>query len=113
MANISPGISWQNVAQNGFCATVHYPKQDGRGSHALCAHVGGMSTEILVSIRQKFLAKREEIVSCSKPWTPWALTALLQIDDSKTTLPAELLLYKALCQRNRTGIEIQDEIIQV
>ena len=45
---------------------------------------------------QKFVEKSEQIVTFRKPWTPWALVALLNIDDSKTDLPAELILYKAL-----------------
>ena len=72
-----------------------------------------MENEIIKSIRAKFIEKRHEIISCSKPWPPWALVALLDIDDSKTSLPAELLLKEALAGETRMGITIKDEVIQV
>ena len=62
---------------------------------------------IIANVRQKFVEKSEEIVAFKKPWTPWALVALLNIDDSKTDLPAELILYEALRKkRKRLGIAI-------
>ena len=64
-------------------------------------------------VRDQFVKCRETIVSCSKPWPPWALVELLNIDDSKESVPAELILYKALRRVPRMGIQIKDEIVQV
>lgn len=62
---------------------------------------------ILSNVRQKFVEKSKQIVEFRKPWTPWALVALLNIDDSQTDLPAELILYAALQKkRTRLGITI-------
>ena len=62
---------------------------------------------IIANVRQKFVEKSQQIVAFKNPWTPWALVALLNIDDSKTDLPAELILYEALRKkRKRLGIAI-------
>ena len=64
-------------------------------------------------VRASFLAKRDVIVSHSKPWTPWALAHLLEIDDTTTTLPAELIIYKVLKASAPNRIAIRDAIVQV
>ena len=61
---------------------------------------------IIANVREKFVQKSAQIVQFRKPWTPWALVALLDIDDSHTELPAELILYKALRKKKRLGITI-------
>ena len=69
--------------------------------------------EILDRVRANFTLKKDAILAHSKPWTPWALTYLLEIDDSKTLLPAELILYKALKASAPNRIAIQDAAVQV
>ena len=62
--------------------------------------------DILELVRRKFVAKQDVIVAHSKPWTPWALAQLLEIDDTHTAQPAEIILYTALkvSAPNRIGI---------
>ena len=84
----------------------------------LCANVyiiiaAVMCSEVLDSVRANFIVHRSTIISCSKPWTPWALTSLLGIDDSKSDIPAELILYKALRKQTRLSIQVTDEVVQV
>ena len=69
--------------------------------------------ETLDRVRANFVRKKETILGYSKPWTPWALTYLLEIDDSNTLLPAELILYKALKASSPNRIAIQDADVQV
>ena len=73
----------------------------------------GMLNDLIGSVRAKFIEYREKIVKCSKPWTPWALVELFDIDDSKQTIPAELILYRALCKQTRLAHPRADEIMQV
>ena len=47
-------------------------------------------------VRTNFVAKQDIILSHSKPWTPWALAHLIEIDDTNTAEPAEFIMYKAL-----------------
>ena len=62
---------------------------------------------IIANVRTEFAAKSEEILKFSKPWTPWALVALLNIDDSHSDIPAEQILYEALQKKNRRlGVNI-------
>ena len=68
------------------------------------------SNELLDSVRAKFKSLRSSIIASSKPWTPWALAALLDIDDSKLSIPAEMVVYKALRRGNAL---IGDEVVQV
>ena len=68
---------------------------------------------ILDLVRTNFVAKRNIIVSHSKPWTPWALAHLLEINDKHTAEPAELILYKALQASKRNRIGIADAIVEV
>ena len=74
---------------------------------------GEVSQQVLDYVRNQFVKCREIIVSCSKPWPPWALVELLNIDDSNESVPAELILYKALRHVPRMGIQIKDEVVQV
>ena len=69
--------------------------------------------ETLDRVRANFVLKKEAILAHSKPWTPWALTHLLEIDDSNTLLPAELILYKALKASAPNRITFQDAAVQV
>ena len=64
-------------------------------------------------IRASFISKRETIINHSKPWTPWALVHLLQIDDADSAIPAELMLYKALKSSAANRMTIRDPIAQV
>ena len=59
--------------------------------------------DILDKIRNKFAAAKETILDCSKPWPPWALVHLLDIEDSDSPVPAEIMLYQALQRPNRVG----------
>ena len=52
--------------------------------------------KILERVRENFARKKKIILDYERPWTPWALTYLLEIDDSNSPVPAELILYKAL-----------------
>ena len=72
-----------------------------------------ISSAVLCDVRNNFVKCRDIIVSCSKPWSPWALVELLNIDDSNEPVPSELILYKALGSRSRAGITIKDEVVQV
>ena len=76
-------------------------------------HVSFTMDRIIADVRSKFVAQREKIVQCSVPWTPWALIELLDIDDSQQTIPAELILYKALVHKTRLKIHSVDEVVQV
>ena len=69
--------------------------------------------EILARIRVNFVKKQQLILDHKKPWTPWALTYLLEIDDSKTAIPAEIILYKALKASRKNRTDIQNVIVQV
>ena len=69
--------------------------------------------ETIKQIRQKFIAKRQAILSFTKPWPPWALVHLLDIDDTDFPIPAEMILYQALEGRNLGGIQIKDDVVQV
>lgn len=68
---------------------------------------------LLDRIRETFVNKREQIISHSKPWTPWALCHLLEIDDTDSALPAELIMYKAMKVSTANRITIRDPIVQV
>ena len=59
-------------------------------------------TTIIEKVIITFAKKSKQIAAHSKPWTPWTLTYLLEIDDSNTSIPAELILYRAL-QGRRLG----------
>ena len=72
-----------------------------------------VDAEILDKVRQNFARKKDAILAHKKPWTPWALTYLLEIDDSKSAVPAELILYKALKASAPNRIAIQDADVQV
>ena len=69
--------------------------------------------DILELVRAKFAAKRDVIVSHSKPWTPWALSQLLEIDDTNTAIPAEIILYTALKASAPNRIGIADSVAKV
>ena len=64
-------------------------------------------------VRANFVAKRDEIVAHSKPWTPWALAHLLEINDKDTAEPAEIILYAALKAAAPNRIGIADAVVQV
>ena len=64
-------------------------------------------------IRTRFASKREAIIKHSKPWTPWTLVHLLQIDDKDSPIPAELMMYKALKASAANRMTIRDAIAQV
>ena len=53
-------------------------------------------TATIANVRDVFVRKKLEIVGHTKPWTPWALVHLLEIDDTNSAVPAEIILYKAL-----------------
>ena len=72
---------------------------------------------ILDETRSKFAAARKTILGtqkrpCSKPWPPWALVNLLDIDDRNSPVPAEIMLYQALRPRRVGGLTLpnHDEI---
>ena len=67
--------------------------------------------EVLDGVRQNFVRCRDKIISCSKPWTSWALVHLLKIDDWKR-VPAEKILYAALNKSKRVGIKVRDPVVQ-
>ena len=69
--------------------------------------------KILQSVRENFAKKQHLILAHKKPWTPWALTYLLEIDDSESAVPAEVILYKALKASRTNRIGIQNAIVQV
>ena len=69
--------------------------------------------EILERVKANFAAKRDVIVSHSKPWTPWALAQLLEIDDTHTTQPAEIIMYTALKASAPNRIGIADSVTKV
>lgn len=68
--------------------------------------------DIIELVRPKFASKRDVIVSHSKPWTPWALSQLLEIDDTHTAQPAEIILYTALKTPAPNRIGIADSVIK-
>ena len=70
---------------------------------------------IIDKIRRNFDAAKEIIKGCSKPWPPWALVHLLDIDDTSSPIPAEMMLYQALQRPNRVGglILPHNNVIQV
>ena len=72
-----------------------------------------ISQETIEEIRQKFIQKRQAILSFTKPWPPWALVHLLEIDDTDFPIPAEIMLYQALEGRKIGGIRINDSVVQV
>ena len=72
-----------------------------------------ITAETIAKVRDAFVSKRGEIVRHTKPWTPWALAHLLEIDDTKSAVPAEVILYKALRGKGRTGIGQRDAVVQV
>ena len=72
-----------------------------------------ISQETLEKVRSKFVECRKEIVACSKPWPPWALVELLDIEDANEPVPSEVILYKALRRQPRMGIATKDEVVQV
>ena len=67
----------------------------------------------LERVRAKFVAKRDVIVTHSKPWTPWALAHLLEINDKDTAQPAELILYADLKAGTPNRIGIADAVVKV
>lgn len=67
----------------------------------------------LERVRANFVAKRHIIVSHSKPWLPWALANLLEIDDKNTAWPAEKILYTALKASRPNRIGLADPVVQV
>lgn len=69
--------------------------------------------EILACVRANFVKNQQLILDHKKPWTPWALTYLLEIDDSKTVIPAEIILYKALKASRTNRTDIQNVAVQV
>ena len=69
--------------------------------------------EILARVRANFVKKQKLILDHHKPWTPWALTYLLDIDDSETAIPAELILYKALKASRKNRTDVQNVTVQV
>ena len=72
-----------------------------------------VAPETIQEIRKRFHQVADKIVACSLPWTPWALTHLLDIDDSRSAIPAELILYQAFVGKGRTGIGQRDPAVQV
>ena len=72
-----------------------------------------VTKETLDLVRLNFIAKRNEIVAHSKPWTPWALAQFLEIDDKDTVVPAELIVYAALKASAPNRIGIADPIVKV
>ena len=72
-----------------------------------------VAPETIELIRKRLHEAAAKIIKCSLPWTPWALAHLLDIDDSSSAIPAELILYQALRGKGRTGIGQCDPIIQV
>ena len=69
--------------------------------------------EILDRVRSNFVSQKDVILAHNRPWTPWALTHLLEIDDNKSSVPAEVILYKALKASAADRICIQDADVQV
>ena len=69
--------------------------------------------KVIESIRKRFHERADDIVACSLPWTPWALTHLLNIDDSSSAIPAELILYQALLGKGRSGVAQCHPTVQV
>ena len=63
-----------------------------------------VAPEYIQEIRKRFHEAADKITEISLPWTPWALTHLLDIDDSKYAIPAEFILLQALTGKGRTGI---------
>ena len=72
-----------------------------------------VAPEVIEAIRKRFHQVADKIVETSLPWTPWALTHLLNIDDSSSAIPDEFILYQALKSRGRAGIGQHDPIAQV
>ena len=68
---------------------------------------------MITHVWNDFLRKTQKIVKHTKPWTPWALVHLLEIDDSNSAVPAEIILYKAFRGKGRTGIGQRDTVVQV
>ena len=69
--------------------------------------------EYIQEIRKRFHEAAVKITDISLPWTPWALTHMLNIDDSNYAIPAELILVEALTGKGRTGIGQRHPKIQV
>lgn len=69
--------------------------------------------KIIAKVRENFARKSAEIVAHTKPWTPWGLAHLLEIDDSKSEVPYEAILYKALRGKGRHGIANRNPVVQV
>ena len=45
--------------------------------------------DIIWEIRKKFTSLHKKIKAFKKPWPPWALVHLLDIDDKDSPIPAE------------------------
>ena len=65
------------------------------------ANPAKVDESILARIRHEFASKSQCIIKHSKPWTPWALVELLDIDDEDCPIPAELILYQAMGANSR------------
>ena len=68
--------------------------------------------KIIADVRENFARKRNEIIAHTKPWTPWGLAHLLEIDDSECEVPYEVILYKALRGKGRHGIGNHNPVVQ-
>jgi hypothetical protein len=76
-------------------------------------HGPQVPASIITKVREMFSRKAKQMEEHSCPWTPWALCNLLEIDDRKLDLPAEIILYKALRGKGRTGIGQWDPVVKV
>ena len=74
---------------------------------------GTIDQATLDLVRSNFIAKRDIIISHSKPWTPCTISHLLEINDKNSDVPAEIIMYKALKASSPNRIGIADVIVKV
>ena len=68
--------------------------------------------DIIWEIRRKFTSLHKKIKAFEKPWPPWALVHLLDIDDKDSPIPAEKILYQALEGRKNGGLAIKTFLVR-
>ena len=78
-----------------------------------CSKPALVDQDQIEQVRTNFESKKELILAHKKPWTPWALTYLLEIDDSQSLVPAEVILYKTLKASRPARHAIQNVFVQV
>ena len=64
-------------------------------------------------VGDRFIAKHDVIKNHCKPWTPWALKHLLEINYKNTAEPVKIILYTVLRESKPNLTEFADPVLQV